>query len=517
MVKENELKLGVVLSYIVIALNMIIAVLYTPILTRSLGQSEYGLYSLISSIISYLTILDLGFGNAIIIYTTRYRAQNQKKEEEQLYGMFLKIYTIIGIIAGVIGIILYFNVANMFGNSMTAEEIEKAKILMLILILNLVITFPFSIFTSIITAYERFIFSKMINIIRIILTPMIMIPLLLNNFKSVALVIVITVLNIGTLLINMVYCFKKIKIKMRFTKINFSILKEIFMYSFFIFLNTIIEKMNWNIDQFILGSIKGTVEVALYSLAAQINTLYLNFSTAISGVMLPKITIMIENKEAKTEIDKLFIKVGRLQFLLLSLIITGFIIFGRQFMIFWGGQEYVKAYEVACILIIPVTIPLIQNLGISILQAKNKHRFRTVILFFIAILNVIISIPLAKHYGAIGSALGTSIGIMIGPTLIMNWYYKVKIGMNIGEFWRNIIKMSIPIGIVFLITSFTINHIMDMTKILNMGIGIIFYTIFFSVVTWYFVMNDYEKNLIKKPLKIIYHQIGGKKNGNIDK
>ena len=346
---------------------------------------------------------------------------------------------------------------------------------------------------------------------------MIMIPLLLNNFKSVALVIVITVLNIGTLLINMVYCFKKIKIKMRFTKINFSILKEIFMYSFFIFLNTIIEKMNWNIDQFILGSIKGTVEVALYSLAAQINTLYLNFSTAISGVMLPKITIMIENKEAKTEIDKLFIKVGRLQFLLLSLIITGFIIFGRQFMIFWGGQEYVKAYEVACILIIPVTIPLIQNLGISILQAKNKHRFRTVILFFIAILNVIISIPLAKHYGAIGSALGTSIGIMIGPTLIMNWYYKVKIGMNIGEFWRNIIKMSIPIGIVFLITSFTINHIMDMTKILNMGIGIIFYTIFFSVVTWYFVMNDYEKNLIKKPLKIIYHQIGGKKNGNIDK
>ena len=163
MVKENELKVGVVLSYIVIALNMIIAVLYTPILTRSLGQSEYGLYSLISSIISYLTILDLGFGNAIIIYTTRYRAQNQKKEEEQLYGMFLKIYTIIGIIAGVIGIILYFNVANMFGNSMTAEEIEKAKILMLILILNLVITFPFSIFTSIITAYERFIFSKMIN------------------------------------------------------------------------------------------------------------------------------------------------------------------------------------------------------------------------------------------------------------------------------------------------------------------------------------------------------------------
>ena len=102
--KENkEIKIGAILSYLIIIANMIIGVLYTPILTSKLGQSEYGLYSLVTSVISYLTILDFGFGNSIIIYTTRYRNRNEKEKEQKLHGMFFIIYTIIGIIAGIIG------------------------------------------------------------------------------------------------------------------------------------------------------------------------------------------------------------------------------------------------------------------------------------------------------------------------------------------------------------------------------------------------------------------------------
>ena len=202
--KINELKVGAILSYVVIALNMVIGIIYTPYLTRMLGQSEYGLYSLVASVISYLTILDLGFGNAITVYTARYLAKKDKEGEEKLHGMFLIIYTIIGIVAGIIGMVLYFNVDRLFGKSMTSEELSTAKVLMGILTFNLVITFPFSIYSSIITAYEKFVFNKIVNIIRIILTPMIMIPLLMMGYKSVALVILTTALNVACLIINMV-------------------------------------------------------------------------------------------------------------------------------------------------------------------------------------------------------------------------------------------------------------------------------------------------------------------------
>ena len=100
MEKSKEIKLGAILSYVVIGLNMIIGIFYTPYLTRMLGQSEYGLYSLVASVISYLTILDLGFGNAIIVYTSKYLAKNDKENENKLHGMFFIIYVIIGIIAG---------------------------------------------------------------------------------------------------------------------------------------------------------------------------------------------------------------------------------------------------------------------------------------------------------------------------------------------------------------------------------------------------------------------------------
>ena len=287
MEKSKEIKLGAILSYVVIGLNMIIGIFYTPYLTRMLGQSEYGLYSLVASVISYLTILDLGFGNAIIVYTSKYLAKNDKENENKLHGMFFIIYVIIGIIAGIIGAILVCNVERLFGNSMNAEEIAKAKVLMQILTFNLIITFPLSIFGSIITAYEKFIFNKLVNIVRILIMPLIMIPLLLMGYKSVALVILTTILNVVCLLINMIYCVKKLGVKLKFNGFDFKLLKEIFAYSFFIFLNSIIDKVNWSLDNFILGTISGTVTVAIYAIAQQFNNMYLSFSTAISGVLLP--------------------------------------------------------------------------------------------------------------------------------------------------------------------------------------------------------------------------------------
>jgi O-antigen/teichoic acid export membrane protein len=96
--KVNELKAGSVLSYISILITIIIALLYTPVMLRLLGQSEYGLYSLIGSVIGYLSILDLGLGNAMIRYNAFNRATGDKNAESQLNGMFLVLYSLIGLL-----------------------------------------------------------------------------------------------------------------------------------------------------------------------------------------------------------------------------------------------------------------------------------------------------------------------------------------------------------------------------------------------------------------------------------
>ena len=46
----------------------------------------------------------------------------------------------------------------------------------------------------------------------------------------------------------------------------------------------IIDQVNWNVDKFLLGRFRGTVAVAVYGLAAQLNSYYMSLSTAISSV-----------------------------------------------------------------------------------------------------------------------------------------------------------------------------------------------------------------------------------------
>ena len=493
--KSNEKKIGIELSYLIILLNMLIGITYTPFLLRMLGQSEYGLYSIVYSVISYLTIMDMGFGNAIVIYTTRYINQGNKEKQDKLHGMFMVIYCIIGIIAAILGIILYFNVNLLFGNSMTPTEISEAKTMMLILTFNLAVTFPLSIFGNIIVAHEKFIVSKIIKIIQIIMQPLLMIPLLFMGYKAIAMVIVITVVNIFCLMINAIVAIKKLDVKIKFQGFDFKLLKEIFAYSFFIFLNQIIDRVNWSMDQFILGSIAGTVATAVYAVASQLNNMYMNFSTAISGVLLPQVTKMEDNKASDKEFTDIFIKTGRLQYILMALIITGFVLFGQVFVNWWAGAEYEDSYYIACILMIPLTIPLIQNIGLSILQAKNLYKYRTIIFFFIAILNIAVSIPLTKLYGGIGAAIGTSLALVLGQGIILNIYYHKKVGIDMIEFWKNIFRMSIPVAIS-VICGIIMNKILISNSILVLLVKIILYTIIYTFFMWKIGMNKYEKKII---------------------
>ena len=501
MQNNKEIKLGAILSYVIIFANMLIGILYTPILTAKLGQSEYGLYSLVTSIISYLTILDFGFGNAIIIYTARYRVNNEKEKQEKLHGMFFLIYTIIGVIAGIISAVIWANAYTMFANSMTPEEIDKAKILLGILTFNLIVTFPLSVFSSIITAYEKFIFAKILNLARIILNPIIMIILLNIGYKSVALVILTTVLNITTLILNYLYCRKKLKIKLKFGKLDFSLLKEIIAYSVWVFLNSIMDKINLSLDQFILGVYAGTAAVAVYSIAGNLNQMYINFSTAISGVLLPRVTEMEEKKATDKEFTDIFIKTGRLQFIIMALIISGFVLFGREFInILWVGTEYDQSYFIACILMIPCTVPLIQNVGLNILQAKNKYKFRVMVLFAFAILNVIISIILAQICGGIGAAIGTAISVILGQIIFMNIFYYKKIKIDIPLFWKNIFKMSIPI-LIAIVIAIILKQVWTINSSLILIIQIVIYTVIYGIVVWKKSMNEEEKNMIKRIIK----------------
>ena len=495
----NQLKAGAALNYVVIILNMIVGLLYTPYMLRMMGQSEYGLYSLVASVISYLTILDLGFGNAIIRYTAKYRAEGKLKEQYEMFGMFLVLYVIIGIVAFLAGLGLYYNVNALFGDTMTLEELEKAKIMMLFLIFNVAVTFPMSIFGSVISAYERFVFPRVINIIRIILNTVIMICLLEMGYKAVAMVILQTVFNISTLIINYFYCKYKLHIKLYFCNFQWGLLKEISIYSFWIFLNVIMDRIYWSTGQFVLGALVGTAAVAVFAVAIQLEQLYMQFSSAISGVFLPKITAMVSHNNDSQEISNLFIRTGRIQYVVMAFILSGFIIFGRDFIKLWAGPEYNEVYMITLLFFVSLTIPLIQNLGITILQARNQMKFRSLLYIVIAVVSLVFQIVLAKQYSALGCAIAIAGALFLGQGLIMNIYYQAKQGLDIISFWKEIGKMSV-VPLLVIIAAFIIISLISLNTWLSLGIAIILFSVVYLSLFIRFSMNNYERNLFITPL-----------------
>lgn len=503
----NQLKIGAILSYISLGTGNIISILYTPIMLRLLGQSEFGLYNLSNAIIGYLGVLDFGIGNAVVRYTAKYKALKDDDGESNLYGMFLIIYSGLAILVIVAGSFLVNNVHLFFSQSLTTQEVDQIKIMMWLMILNVAISFPFGIFGAIITAHEHFIFPKLVGIVRQILNPFVMLPVLFLGYKSLGMTVASTCLNIIFIWVNVYYCFKVLKIKVKFNKIDFSVLKEIMGYSFFIFLNIIVDKIYWSTDQFILGSVRGTVAVAIYSIASTLNQYYMNFSTAISGVFLPKVTKMVTQNVSEEELSNLFIKTGRIQFIIMSFILSGFILVGRNFISIWAGEGYEQAYYISLLVMIPLTIPLCQNIGITILQAKNMHQFRSTVYIAIAILNVIISIPLAKTYGGTGCALATGISMIIGNIILINIYYYKKIHINIPQFWLEISKLSIPV-LLSLGLTLVITKRLVVDGILGVVVTGSIFTVLFIPFMWIVGMNKSEKELFMGPIKVIGRSLG---------
>lgn len=501
----NQLKAGAFLSYVSIGLNNIVGLLYIPYMLRMMGQNEYGLYSLVASVVAYLTVLDLGFANAVIRYTAKFRAEGKLKEQYEMFGMFIILYIVIGLVAFGVGLVLYFNVDSLFNTTMNAEELEKVRIMMLLMVFNIAFTFPMSIWGAIITAYEDFVFQKLVNIARIILNPLVMIVLLYMGYKAIAMVVVITLFNIVTLCINAWYCRYKLHINICFVKFKWTFLIEVSVYSFWIFLNAIMDRIYWNTGQFVLGVFSGATAVAVYAVAIQLQYIYMSFSTAISGVFLPKITAMVTKENNEKAISDLFIRTGRIQYIIMAFILTGFIVFGKPFIFLWAGPDYGDAYKIALCFFIPLTVPLIQNLGITILQARNQMKFRSILYVIIAIFSLVVSIYLAKKYGGMGCAIGTALALTVGQIIVMNIYYYKRIHIDIILFWKEIGRMSIsPIILGFIFSC--ILGVCEIDSILELIIGILVFSLIYIPLFWLTGMNFYERELFITPVRKVINR-----------
>lgn len=492
----NQKKVGVLLSYVNLAISTIIPFFYTPIMLAILGQSEYGLYSLSNSVISYLSLLQFGMGSAVIRYIAKYRATDEKEKTNQITGLFTIIYIFFAVLVIFVGCIFTLLSPVIFSDGLSEAEISKMKILIIIMSLSTAFSFISVVFSSIINAYEKFIFKKTTDIILTILAPLFNLLVLFLGYESVGIATVSLISQIVVLPIYMWYVAKRLGIKMKFVKPEKAFLLELFSFSIFMFLSSIADLLFWSTDNVLIGAMIGSTAVAVYNVGGVFTNLMRNLTSAINDVFVPKVTMMVALDKSNTELSELMIRVGRLQYLMVSLLASGFIVFGQVFIHYWSGDVYADAYWVSLVTFLPSAIPILQNIAFGVIVAQHKHKFRCYIYFGIAILNAISTFFIIPYFGYIGAAICSGVSYIIGHGIILNIYYKSVIKLDIFGFWMNILKMSFIPVIITVIGYWVVNILIPWNIILMLVEGIGFVLVFI-LLTWFFTMNEYEKDIFK--------------------
>ena len=502
---KNQLRSGVILSYLNLGISFLIPLFYTPLMLRMLGQAEYGLYSLSHSVISYLSLLSFGFGTTIVRYIAKYRAEGNRKAVAETFGFFLLLYGFLGLLVMTGGVILSANAGGIFAKGLTGEEVGKMRILTLIMAFNTALSFPLSVFSSMAIAHERYFFRKIMDMISTVAAPLANLVALYLGFASVGMALAATTVQCLLAPISVGYCFRELKLRPRFVRMPGPLVREMLGFSVFIFISTLVDMLFWATDKVILGMLASTVAVAVYNVGGTFNNIVMQLSTSISGVLVPRITGMVATKP-RSEWSELFIRIGRIQFLIIALILTGFSVFGRTFIDLWADPSYADAYWVALLTLYPLSVPLIQSTAKSFVIAQNKHQFRSIVYLIIAIANVISTYLIVPYMGIIGAALCSCVSYLLGQGIIMNIYYYKVTGLDIPRFWENILRMAVIPAEMMIVGLYVMKQI-ALDSWLTFLVGVVIYAGIYALLMYRFVMNDYEKDIIRKPLQKILRRL----------
>lgn len=495
---DNQLQVGAVLSYLYSIAQIVVGLVYVPLLLNGIGQEEYGMYQFVGSIMSYLVSINSVLASGVGRFYCKYKAENNIVMMENTLAIARRIYWIASIFILVISVFAGFIVSTVYVNTFTSEQLYECFLMFVVLGFNCVVTVNNLINVAVITGHERFVFLKSAQLATVIAQPVIVILLLSFYPKALLITLIVLGTNLICAVLQRVYSKNVLKVKYTFHGFDKALIKSLAAFSGSILMVAIADQIFWKMDQIIIGYLYGPMLVAVYAVGSQIIMSFIPFGTAISSVFLPKISNLYHGERNIEAISNLFIRVGRITFYVVFGILCGFIIFGKDFIQLWVGESYIDAYYIAVIVMVPMVIDLSQNIGLTILQVENKYYFRGYVRLGIALLNAIGTFFAVQHFGILAAAVVTAISSFLGDGLIMNFYYFKKIKLNILSFWKNILRVALP---TFLLSCFFFVFLLIFDGLISGWIHLIgmalIYIVLYLIIAYLFSMDNFEKDIIR--------------------
>lgn len=447
-INKKNIRYGVVLSYVSYAIAFVCSLLLQRILISSLGDVQYGLSSFVTSITSWLSLLSFGLASTYIRFATLSYLDSGDIGLKKNNGVYIVIFAAISVISLAVGFVLLylFKCGVIPLKQYNIDEKNTIYALFVISIINVSTTFLFNIFTLFLNYKTRFIWLRTIDILsKIFICAM--------TFFAVKMgcniVIAIGIQLLATLLVslvNSIYCLAKLhfSFSLNFKGYFKKNVRSIIFYSFFIFLNIVINQINDSFGKIFLGFSDGAVSVTLYTVGMTFYSYLNEMTSAISVVFTPKVHYLVARGEHES-VRKLFLDVSKLQAIITIFLFTGFLIAGREFILCWLGEGKTFSYYISAMLLFSAIVPFSQNLGIEVQRAYNKHQFRSVFYLVAALLNIaftfVLSNVLEGEYVVFAPAISLFCSLIVSTWLAMNIFYSRVLKLPVVEYWWFLVEI----------------------------------------------------------------------------
>lgn len=495
---KNEKKIGVALSYLNIALGTLINLILTPILIVKLSADSYSIYKVMQSFVGPILMLNLGFSTIVARVTAKYQKNTEDCawEKENVFASSIVFSVILAGAAVLLGMVLIAQVPTIYGKSYSPEQTQLAQTILKTFVFSAAFHILADPFKGCLIGNERFSIHYGLSTLHYVIKLCLTLVLLYCGAGAAAVANVDLLNNAIIFAGSAFFSIFVLKEKPRVHYIDKKELYSIFTFGIAIFLQTVINQINNNMDLAILGAYNSNARIiTMYSAALTIYAVYNSMLSVFSTIFFPHITKTISNIKTSEQLTNLVIKPGRIQAAMAIAIVSAFMLFGKDFICVWIGEMYSDAYYVALVLMIPVTIPLVQNACISVLDAKLKRLFRSVVLFIMALLNFGVSILLVGKVGYFGAAIGTALSLIIGHGVIMNIYYSKVLGIQVFRMFAGMFHRILPIGIIAAVVCFPLSWYTRRT-VLWFILECVIFVVVYLILLWKFGLTEEDKKFI---------------------
>lgn len=495
---RSQIKSSAILAYITIVFYVIAGLLYTPYLVKTIGMSDYGLFTLCTSVIAYFTV-DFGIGAAITRYIAKYRAEENEQQVKNLLGITLKLYLLIDFLIFIALLVIFFFANDIFSN-LTLYELDRFKNIFAITSFFILISFLFLPINGIFIAYERMFAMKLLDLILKILSVITLVLVLYLGLGLYGIVLTTCLVTLTVQIIKFTYLYKVVNLRINIRYKNKALLKSIGSFSAWTSIAMIGDKFFFTIIPFLLAIFSNTKEIAIFAVVASIEGYILTFANSLNGLFLPRVIKMVVDNKDTSEITDLMIKVGRIQLLIIGLMIIGVFAFGKEFIFHWLGNDFDKSYYALVLVLIPCLIHMTEGIANELIYAKNKIQYRAMVYILGSIISVLSIVFLSPSLGALGAAIGIFLGFLIAHEIVMNIIYQKVLKLNIIRFFKEChLKMIIPMIIAGIIGFVIQYYFVTLSLISFMGKVLLWVLIYISIM-WFFALNKYEKEMFSKPI-----------------